>query len=95
MDPILVSNNAAQGQFEVTIGAATAVLQYRLKGDRISLVHTGVPESLAGRGIGAALAKTALEYAKDHQLRVVVICPYVKEYVKNHPVYQPLVVGPV
>ncbi len=93
MDPILVVNNSAGQQFEVTVGSATAVLTYRLKGDRISLVHTMVPESMAGRGIGSALAKTALEYARDHQLRVLVLCPYVKEYLKTHPVYQPLVIN--
>ena len=93
MDAILVVNNPTLQQFEVTAGASTAALKYRLHADRIALIHTEVPEALSGRGIGAALAKTALDYARDHHLRVIVICPFVKEYLKSHPAYQPLVIN--
>jgi predicted GNAT family acetyltransferase len=37
------------------------------------------------------LAKTALEYARDHQLKVDVICPLVASYIAKNPEFQGLV----
>jgi uncharacterized protein len=50
-----------------------------------------VPETLRGRGIAGTLAKTGLEYARDHQLKVDVVCPLVANYLSKHPEFQPLV----
>jgi hypothetical protein len=54
-------------------------------------LHTEVPEALRGRGIAGELAKTGLEYARDNQLKVDVVCPLVANYISKHPEFQPLV----
>jgi len=49
------------------------------------LIHTGVPESNTLKGVAAALATEALKYAKDSELEAVIICPFIKTYLKRHP----------
>jgi predicted GNAT family acetyltransferase len=49
------------------------------------LVHTEVPPSLRGHHLAAALAKAAIDAAHAERLQVVVVCPFVKAYLRQHP----------
>ena len=92
MEPIIIVNNVKEQQFQVRAEGELASLEYRLyKGD-IALMHTEVPDRLGGRGIASALAESALIYAREHKMPVIVYCPFVAGYLKKHPEYQPLVV---
>lgn len=51
----------------------------------ITLLRTEVPNELRGRGIAAELVRTAFEYAREHRLRVDVLCPLAADYLKRHP----------
>src|SRR5579885_144613 len=82
---------ATSGRFEIEQDGETAHLDYSLSGDVLELIHTEVPQKLRGRGLAAQLAETALRYAREHKLKVDIICPYVKEYVEKHPEYGDLV----
>ncbi|HVW76649.1 MAG TPA: GNAT family N-acetyltransferase [Alloacidobacterium sp.] len=86
-----VSNNMLKHRFEVEIGARTAFLNYREAGNEIVFTHTEVPSALNGRGIGTALAKAGLEYARTKELRVVPQCSFVADFIRMHPQYQSLV----
>lgn len=89
--PQVVLNEAAH-RFEIKDGDDLAVLEYRMRGEKgLVLVHTGVPGRLAGKGIGALLARAALEHARQHQLRVVPLCSFVQAYLKRHSEYSDLV----
>jgi predicted GNAT family acetyltransferase len=57
----------------------------------MTLWHTEVPPSLRGRGIAQTLARTALEYARDENLKVDVICPIVAAYIQKNPEFSDLV----
>jgi predicted GNAT family acetyltransferase len=48
------------------------------------LAHTEVPESLRGKGVGGALAKAGLAFARAQGLPVVVRCPFVRAYLQKH-----------
>jgi uncharacterized protein len=87
-----VSNNKEQQQFEVHEDGELAVLQYRFHENQIWLMHTEVPEKLEGKGIASALAHYGLEWAKENQIKVKVICPYVAVYLKRHPEYNEIIV---
>ena len=50
-----------------------------------------MPAALEGRGIGGALAKAGLEFARANHLQVVPLCPFVRSYIERKPEYQPLV----
>ena len=81
-----------RGQFEIERDGQTAYLAYEIDGEGwISLLRTQVPEPIRRRGVAGELAKTALEYARDHHLKVDVVCPVVFHYVNKHPEYKPLV----
>jgi len=89
---VTVTNNKEQMQFEVNQDGEKAVLQYRFLDDMIWLMHTEVPISLEGKGIASALAHYGLEWAKENQKKVKVICPFVAIYLKRHPEYNEIVV---
>jgi predicted GNAT family acetyltransferase len=70
----------------------TAYLEFDLdSAGWITLLHTEVPAALRGRGIAGTLAKTGLEYARDNNLKVDVMCPLVANYLSKHPEFQDLV----
>ena len=84
--------NEAKQRFETTVEGHTAVVTFERFEGGIAYTHTIVPEALAGRGIGSALAKHVLEYAVQNHLKVRPDCPYIRAYIGKHPEYQPLVV---
>ena len=82
----------SMSRFELEEDGETAYLEFELdNAGWITLWHTEVPEALRGRGIAGMLAKTALEYCRDHQLKVDVVCPLVANYVSKNPEFQALV----
>jgi predicted GNAT family acetyltransferase len=89
--PLQVINNSADGQFQIHDGDQVATLAYSEREGKIYLIHTEVPKSLEGRGYASALAKTAMDYAREHGLTVVPFCPFVRAYLKRHPEYSSLV----
>jgi predicted GNAT family acetyltransferase len=78
-------------RFFIAANGATAELAYRTAGNQIIFMHTGVPAELEGRGIGSALAKAGLEYAREHGMEVIPLCPFVRGYIERKPEYQALV----
>ena len=87
--PIVHSREAQR--FEATVDGQRAFVAYRSHGETIVFTHTEVPPALEGRGIGSALAKAALEYARGAGLAVVPLCPFVASYIRRHPQYEPLI----
>ena len=95
IDPeqIEIVHNKLAKRFEVELDPYVAVLTYRLADDdKIIFTHTGVPPALAGQGIASKMAVEALTYAREENLGVVPICPFVSAYIRRHPEYQELVV---
>ena len=58
-----VIDNEAEHRFEVTIDGHRGELTYELEGDRITLIHTGVPEELEGHGLAGQLVQAAVDRA--------------------------------
>jgi uncharacterized protein len=83
--PPEVTDNSAQTRFELRIGNALAELVYRRRADRLVLVHTQVPEELAGRGIGGQLVQAALARAAAEDLTLVPLCPFARSWLQRHP----------
>jgi predicted GNAT family acetyltransferase len=82
---VAVENNVAAGRFEIHLDDQIAFLQYDRQNGEITILHTEVPQALGGRGLGNLLAKTALEWARAEGLRVIVLCPFVRTYLRKHP----------
>lgn len=86
MNPIV--NNRAARRFELHAEDGVATLSYAETASTIDLLHTEVPSALEGRGFGSALARAALEYARDAGKRVIPTCPFVRHYVSSRPEWQ-------
>jgi predicted GNAT family acetyltransferase len=86
-----VVNNQSAQRFELHADGVVATLGYAETSSTIDLVHTKVPSALAGRGLGSALARTALNYARDARKRVIPTCPFVRRYIARHPEYAGIV----
>ena len=85
MADINIDNNALASRFEVLVNGGLAVLDYRIAGSTIFLLHVEVPASEQGRGIASRLSKAALEFSRDRGLKVVPRCPFVAAYMRRHP----------
>ena len=84
--------SVTRSRFELEEGGETAYLEFDMdSAGWITLLHTEVPEALRGRGLAGMLAKTGLEYARDNNLKVDVVCPLVANYLSKHPEFQGLV----
>jgi uncharacterized protein len=86
-----IIHNASKQRFEIDIDGQLSVLEYTFKNHRLFLTHTEVPQALETRGLGTELAHAALEYARQNELTVVAVCPFVPEYGGSHPEYQSFV----
>jgi uncharacterized protein len=82
---IRVHDNTAAQRFEIEVGADRAYLQYEREADSIVLLHTEVPETLKGQGLASVLARAALDASRAEGLRIVVVCPFVRNYMRKHP----------
>jgi predicted GNAT family acetyltransferase len=63
-DDAPVVDDTAESRFVIREGGDEAELLYAQQGDRLILVHTGVPEAWSGHGIGGRLVRTALTRAR-------------------------------
>jgi len=87
----VVKDNPAKGRFEMTSGDVLAVIEYRRAGDRIVLIHTEVPDALAGQGVGSRLVRGVLDAIRAEGTKVVPRCEFVAAFIARHPEYQDLV----
>lgn len=89
-DTPTVSQNEAASQFEIRSDDRVGFLEYSKQGDTLDLVRTEVPTPLEGRGYGSALARAALEYAREHHLKVIPTCRFIRAYMERHHEYDDL-----
>ncbi len=80
--------NEAESRFELVVDGHMAYEVFERFPGGIAYLHTIVPKTLGGRGVGSALVRHILDYAVSHQLKVRPDCPFVKAYIDKHPEYQ-------
>lgn len=72
-------------RFVCRADGAEAQLVYRRNGKRLILVHTEVPDELAGRGIGGRLVQAAVDQARANSWTVAPWCPFARKWLADHP----------
>jgi uncharacterized protein len=80
-----VTDNRADGRYELPAGAEPAIAAYDIADGVITFTHTVVPESAQGRGLGTQLIREALADARQRGLRVRAECGFVAAYLARHP----------
>jgi uncharacterized protein len=80
-----VVDNRSLSRFELVVDGHTAFLTYERTPDSLTLVHTEVPKALRGRQLGGTLVESALESGRQAGLRISVVCPFARAYLRQHP----------
>ncbi|MEV8315106.1 GNAT family N-acetyltransferase [Streptomyces sp. NPDC059900] len=88
-----VSDVPGARRYEARVDAeseAAGVAEYIRTTELVAFVHTEVAPEYEGRGVGSALARTALDEARAANLRVLATCPFFAGWIARHPEYQDL-----
>jgi len=83
-----VVDNTASQRFELEVDGQVAFLNYERSDGALTLIHTEVPAALRGHHIGDSLVKGALAAARREGSRIVAVCPFVRAYLRKHPLQQ-------
>ena len=92
-DPFLVQvvNNTDARRFEAKLGDYFALIDYIPSGRNLVITHTEVPRIFEGQGVASKMARVALDYARDNELTVVPLCPFIADFIRKNPEYESLV----
>ena len=66
-------------------GVLVGFAAYVLDGPTATFTHTEIDPTFEGRGFGSVLAREALTDARRRGLRLVVLCPFLKDWIARHP----------
>ncbi|HEY7505301.1 MAG TPA: GNAT family N-acetyltransferase [Gemmatimonadales bacterium] len=89
-EPIRVRHDPEGSRFVADLPDGPAELFYgEFAEDVLDLQHTEVPASGRGKGVGDALVRAALRYARERGARVMATCPYVRAWLRRHPDERP------
>uniref|UniRef100_A0A669BPX9 Protein NATD1 n=1 Tax=Oreochromis niloticus TaxID=8128 RepID=A0A669BPX9_ORENI len=86
--PIRVEHDKKRRQFVIRLNGShdRAVLLYEYVGKKtVDLQHTEVPDAYRGRGIAKHLAKAAMDFVVEEDLKAHLTCWYIQKYVKENP----------
>lgn len=78
-------------RFSLMVDGHECELVYRLADGVMTILHTGVPAAVGGRGLAADLVRTAFETARAEGWKVVPACSYAAVFVGRHPEFSDLI----
>lgn len=79
-----IRDNRAENRFETEVDQVTAWLDYAKSSESLTILHTDVPEALAGRGVGSALVRHACDVAWAEGLKLVSRCSFATAWMKKN-----------
>lgn len=84
------SHNETKGFFYIEEnGKRLAIMTYVFAGDSKFIIdHTEVYPGSEGKGLGKLLVKTAVDFARGKNYKVLPLCPYAKKVFDKTPEYQ-------
>lgn len=60
--------------------------------DKMIIEHTEVSEELKGQNVGYQLVKTAVEYARTHNIKIIPLCPFANSVFRKKPEFADVLV---
>jgi predicted GNAT family acetyltransferase len=67
-------------------GEVQAEMVYHMTApDKMVIEHTEVGEELRGQNVGYQLVNAAVEYARQHKIKITVWCPFAKKVFDKKP----------
>ena len=65
------------GMFFVEVeNEVAAELIYVMAGEKMIIEHTEVDDALRGQNIGFQLVQASVEYAREHGMKILPVCPF-------------------
>ena len=58
---------------------------FNIQGSNLTVFHTEVLPKAEGKGLAKKLLDAMVEYARNKNLKVIPLCPYVHAQFKRHP----------
>jgi uncharacterized protein len=90
-----VEHDPDRHRFIVRLPAGTGQLRYTVAGPGLlEYWHAEVDPALRGTGVGDALVRAAMDYARQAGQKVNPTCPFVRGWLTRHPEYLELVAAP-
>ncbi|MEM9670503.1 MAG: GNAT family N-acetyltransferase [Pseudomonadota bacterium] len=92
---ITKSETETGGRFVAHVEGETAVGELtfsKVNAELIIADHTGVPNALAGKGVGKALVTHLIEDARTNGYRIVPLCPFVRAQSLKHSEWDDVIV---
>jgi predicted GNAT family acetyltransferase len=92
MTDVSVRDNPDESRFEAYVGGRLAGFSaYQVSDGVITFTHTEVDDAFEGQGVGSTLVRASLDQVRaDPALRVRPRCPFVRDWIGDHPDYQDL-----
>jgi predicted GNAT family acetyltransferase len=85
--PPEVRDDPEAERFVVTVdGRRAGYAAYQRSPDQITFTLTEIEPEFEGKGVGGALVREALARARAEGEAVIPRCPFVRDYIKRHPV---------
>ncbi len=83
---------AEESRFELHVdGVRVGFLDYSVRGDTFTALHTEVGPEHGGQGLGERLVSHVLDIVRDTGMALRPLCPFVKRFLQKHPEYDDLV----
>lgn len=60
--------------------------------NKMIIEHTEVSDELKGQNVGYQLVKTAVEYARAHNIKIIPLCPFANSVFKKKPEFADVLV---
>jgi predicted GNAT family acetyltransferase len=88
---LTVTDNPEAKRYEGRAGDDLAgVVEYRLEPGVLTILHTEVAEDFAGEGLGSALLAQTLDDVRARGLKMRVVCPFARAWLRRHTEYADL-----
>lgn len=93
---ITLEDNGSKGRYVATLPGTSdeAEMTFSRANDQLIIVdHTGVPDSMAGKGIAKALAFHVIDEARAKGFKIIPLCPFLKAQSDKHPEWSDVIQG--
>lgn len=85
-------NGPTGGRYVARLEGVEAEMTFSRASPQLVIIdHTGVPDSLRGKGVGQALALHAVEAARAGGWKIIPLCPFFKAQAQRHPEWRDVV----
>lgn len=86
---IQIKEDKNKGQFFIEEAGEELAEMIFTKAEKMIIIdHTEVNEKLEGKGVGKQLVQFAAEYARNHQIKIIPLCPFAKKVLEAGKEYE-------